>query len=65
MRDSSGSSSLARYQGFRRGLCAFARGGAFDESDGVRLTTIAPGVLDTPILENRPEPPDAEMRTQR
>ena len=31
---------------------------------GVRFTTIAPGVVDTPILENRPQVPDAEMRAQ-
>ena len=30
----------------------------------MRFTTIAPGVVDTPILDNRPEVPDAEMRAQ-
>jgi NAD(P)-dependent dehydrogenase (short-subunit alcohol dehydrogenase family) len=50
------------YQASKAGMLALARGGAFDEHDGVRFTTVAPGVVDTPILENRPEPPDAEMR---
>lgn len=52
------------YQASKAGMLALARGAAFDEHDGVRFTTIAPGVVDTPILENRPEVPDAEMRAQ-
>jgi NAD(P)-dependent dehydrogenase (short-subunit alcohol dehydrogenase family) len=52
------------YQASKAGLLALARGGAFDEREGVRFTTIAPGVVDTPILESRPEPPDAETRAQ-
>ena len=56
--------SGAAYQASKAGLHALARGAAFDEHDGVRFTTVAPGVVDTPILENRPEVPDAEMRAQ-
>ena len=52
------------YQATKAGLLGLARGGAFDERDGVRFTTIAPGVVDTAILDNRPEPPDAEARAQ-
>lgn len=52
------------YQASKAGLLALARGGAFDEREGVRFTTIAPGVVDTPILESRPEPPDAETRAR-
>jgi NAD(P)-dependent dehydrogenase (short-subunit alcohol dehydrogenase family) len=56
--------SGASYQASKAGLHALARGAAFDEQHGVRFTTVAPGVVDTPILENRPQPPDAEMRAQ-
>ena len=52
------------YQASKAGMLALARGGAFDERGGVRFTTIAPGVVDTAILESRPEPPDAETRAQ-
>jgi NADP-dependent 3-hydroxy acid dehydrogenase YdfG len=52
------------YQAAKSGLHALARGGAFEETDRVRFTTIAPGVVDTPILENRPQVPDAEMRAK-
>jgi NAD(P)-dependent dehydrogenase (short-subunit alcohol dehydrogenase family) len=56
--------SGASYQASKAGLHALARGAAFDEQHGVRFTTVAPGVVDTPILENRPQVPDAEMRAQ-
>ena len=56
--------SGAAYQASKAGLHALARGAAFDEQGGVRFTTVAPGVVDTPILENRPQVPDAEMRAQ-
>jgi NADP-dependent 3-hydroxy acid dehydrogenase YdfG len=52
------------YQASKAGLHALARGGAFEQEHGVRFTTVAPGVVDTPILENRPEVPDAEMRAK-
>lgn len=51
------------YQAAKAGLLAFARGAAFEEHiHGVRFTTVLPGVVDTPILESRPEPPSAELR---
>jgi NAD(P)-dependent dehydrogenase (short-subunit alcohol dehydrogenase family) len=52
------------YQASKAGMHALARGAAFDEEHGVRFTIVAPGVVDTPILENRPQVPDAEMRAQ-
>jgi NAD(P)-dependent dehydrogenase (short-subunit alcohol dehydrogenase family) len=56
--------SGAAYQASKAGLHALARAAAFDEHSGVRVTTVAPGVVDTPLLENRPQVPDAEMRAQ-
>lgn len=51
------------YQAAKSGLLAFARGAGFEEHvRGVRFTTVLPGVVDTPILDNRPEPPSAELR---
>jgi NADP-dependent 3-hydroxy acid dehydrogenase YdfG len=49
------------YQASKGGLLAFARGAAYEERD-VRFTTIVPGVVDTAILDQRPEPPDAQQR---
>jgi NADP-dependent 3-hydroxy acid dehydrogenase YdfG len=56
--------SGATYQASKAALAAFARGAAFDEEHGVRFTTIMPGRVDTAILDNRPEPPSAELRAQ-
>ena len=56
--------SGATYQASKAALHAFARGAAFDEQDGVRFTSIMPGLVDTAILDNRPEPPSAQMRAQ-
>jgi NADP-dependent 3-hydroxy acid dehydrogenase YdfG len=51
------------YQAAKAGLLAFARGAALEEhSRGVRVTTVLPGVVDTAILNSRPEPPSAELR---
>jgi NADP-dependent 3-hydroxy acid dehydrogenase YdfG len=52
------------YQASKAALLAFARGAAFDEEHGVRFTTIMPGVVDTAILDQRPEPPTAEQRAK-
>ena len=55
--------SGSAYQAAKAGLLAFARGAAFEEhSNGVRFTTILPGVVDTPILDTRPEPPSKALR---
>ena len=56
--------SGATYQASKAAIHAFARGAAFDEEHGVRFTTIQPGLVDTAILDQRPEPPSAEMRAQ-
>jgi NADP-dependent 3-hydroxy acid dehydrogenase YdfG len=51
------------YQAAKAGLLAFARAAGFEEhTSGVRFTTVLPGVVDTPILDRRPEPPSAELR---
>jgi NAD(P)-dependent dehydrogenase (short-subunit alcohol dehydrogenase family) len=52
------------YQASKAAVLAFARGAAFDERDGLRFTTIMPGLVDTAILDNRPEPPSAELRAR-
>jgi NADP-dependent 3-hydroxy acid dehydrogenase YdfG len=56
--------SGATYQASKAAVHAFARGAAFDGQHGVRFTSIMPGLVDTAILENRPEPPTAELRAQ-
>ena len=53
------------YQATKAGVLAFARGATLEEFDrktGVRFSVVAPGVVDTPILDNRPKPPSAEDR---
>ena len=55
--------SGAAYQASKAGVLAFARAAGFElHADGVRFTTVAPGIVDTPILDQRPEPPPAEVR---
>ena len=56
--------SGATYQASKAAIHAFARGAAFDEEQGVRFTTIMPGLVDTAILDQRPEPPTAELRAR-
>ena len=56
--------SGAVYQASKAAVHAFARGAAFEEQHGVRFTSIMPGLVDTAILENRPEPPSAQQRAQ-
>ena len=53
------------YQATKAAVLAFARGATLEEFDartGVRFSVVAPGVVDTPLLENRPQPPSAEDR---
>jgi NADP-dependent 3-hydroxy acid dehydrogenase YdfG len=51
------------YQAAKAGLLAFARGAALEEhARGVRFTTVLPGLVDTAIVDSRPEPPPAELR---
>ncbi len=52
------------YQATKAGLLGFARGAAYDEDQGVRFTTILPGLVDTAILDQRPEPPGPELRAR-
>jgi NADP-dependent 3-hydroxy acid dehydrogenase YdfG len=52
------------YQAAKAGAIALAHGGGFELGDEVRFTAINPGVVDTEILANRPEPPDAETRAR-
>lgn len=47
------------HQAAKAGLLAVTRGAGFEPDGELRCTAILPGVVDTPILENRPEPPDA------
>ena len=55
--------SGAGYQAAKAGLLAFARAAGFEEHvHGVRFTTVLPGVVDTPILDQRPEPPSPKLR---
>jgi NADP-dependent 3-hydroxy acid dehydrogenase YdfG len=56
--------SGAGYAAAKAGATALTHAGGFDLGDEVRFTAILPGVVDTEILENRPEPPDAEMRAK-
>ena len=53
------------YQATKAGVLAFARGATLEEFDaktGVRFSVVAPGVVDTPLLERRPQPPSPEDR---
>ena len=44
-------------------MTELARAAGFEEhQNGVRFTSISPGIVDTPILDNRPEPPSKEVR---
>ena len=51
------------YGATKAGLQNLARGTGLDEhGNGVRVTTILPGIVNTPILDKRPVPPPAELR---
>jgi NAD(P)-dependent dehydrogenase (short-subunit alcohol dehydrogenase family) len=52
------------YQAAKAGVLALTRGAGFEVGGDVRCTAILPGVVDTEILDNRPEPPSAELRAQ-
>jgi NADP-dependent 3-hydroxy acid dehydrogenase YdfG len=55
--------SGAAYQATKAGVIGLARGAGWDEHGaGVRITSILPGVVNTPILDKRPSPPPAELR---
>lgn len=51
------------YQASKAGMTQLAWAAGFEEHErGVRFSSILPGMVDTPILDNRPEPPPKEMR---
>lgn len=57
--------SGAAYQASKAGLLALGRAAAYEEhANGVRLSVILPGVVDTPHLDRRPNPPTAERRAK-
>ena len=50
------------YQASKAGLNALAAGGGYEEHvHGVRFSVIKPGVVDTPLMLKRPEPPPPEV----
>ena len=52
------------YQASKAGVHALIAGAGFEAPPGVRFTSVEPGMVDTPIMDRRPEPPDAELRAQ-
>jgi NADP-dependent 3-hydroxy acid dehydrogenase YdfG len=59
--------SGSAYQAAKAGALAFARAAALEEHErggGVRFSVVAPGMVATPLLDNRPEPPSDEQRAR-
>ncbi len=55
--------SGAAYQASKAGVVGLARAAALEEHHhGVRVTAVLPGMVDTPLLGRRPQPPDAAHR---
>ncbi len=51
------------YQASKAGMTEFAHAAGFEEhQNGVRFSAVLPGIVNTPILDNRPEPPPREVR---
>ncbi len=51
------------YQASKAGMTELAHAAGFEEhQNGVRFTSVLPGIVDTAILDNRPEPPGEEIR---
>ena len=51
------------YQATKAGMVELGHAAGFEEhTNGVRFSSILPGIVDTPILDNRPEPPPKEVR---
>ncbi len=58
-----GDFSGAAYQASKHGMVGLAYATMVEERlNGIRVTLIFPGLVDTPILRNRPVPPSQEMR---
>ena len=53
------------YNASKFAMAAIGTSASEDERDnGIRVTTIFPGEVDTPILDDRPVPPDADHRAK-
>jgi NADP-dependent 3-hydroxy acid dehydrogenase YdfG len=55
------------YQAAKAGVLAFTRAAALEEhgrGSGVRFSVVVPGMVDTPLLDRRPEPPPPEQRAR-
>jgi NADP-dependent 3-hydroxy acid dehydrogenase YdfG len=52
------------YQAGKAAVLALARGIGYEAEGALRVTAILPGVVDTEILANRPEPPTPELRAR-
>lgn len=53
----------AAYQAAKAGLLGLTRGAGLEaHADGIRVCSILPGIVNTPILDRRPAPPPTEMR---
>ena len=51
------------YQATKAGVLAFARGAGLEEREhAVRFSVVQPGLVDTPLLDRRPEPPPPDRR---
>jgi NAD(P)-dependent dehydrogenase (short-subunit alcohol dehydrogenase family) len=50
------------YQASKAGMIALARAAAFEEhANGIRFSSVNPGLVDTPLLDRRPVPPPREV----
>jgi NAD(P)-dependent dehydrogenase (short-subunit alcohol dehydrogenase family) len=55
--------SGAAYQASKAGLLALSRAAGFEEHEhGVRVSAVLPGIVDTPLLDQRPSPPGPAVR---
>ncbi len=53
------------YQAAKGGLSSFGHAVALEERErGVRVCVIEPGMIDTPFVDQRPQPPDAPTRAR-
>ncbi len=60
-----GDFSGAAYQASKHGIAGLANATRMEERlNGIRVTVIYPGLCDTPILNNRPVPPNREQRAK-
>ncbi|MBA3426016.1 MAG: SDR family NAD(P)-dependent oxidoreductase [Rubrobacter sp.] len=51
------------YQASKAGMIELAHAVGFEEhTNGVRCSAVLPGIVDTPILDHRPDPPPKEVR---